>query len=239
MENRVNQSVKAEQMVNEEGRLAADWGKGECLIPVIIDMDAVDENGMIAGVSRKDLRTKRVCNRTEKVVYVRGSKELYDKVMREYSSEFKGDERDRRCLVNGRDGKLIRCPKEIVDPLTGEKKRNSCKDCPYYYSLDKQDYYMVPFADLAIVKDDGEEIEFEPGMEEMMPESDRYLKILEELIDYVSEINPLYGEIIRMKEQGVGQVDIAGKIGKSQPSVAAYLKTLRPIVEEFLENLVY
>lgn len=42
-----------------------------------------------------------------------------------------------------------------------------------------------------------------------------------------------------MKEQGIGQVDIAGKIGKSQPSVAAYLKTLRPIVEEFLENLVY
>ena len=51
--------------------------------------------------------------------------------------------------------------------------------------------------------------------------------------------NPLYGDIIRMREQGIGQADIAEKIGKSQTSVVAYLKAMRLIVEEFMENLIY
>lgn len=44
-------------------------------------MDSVDENGMIAGISKRDLKTKRVCDRTKKVVFVRGTKKQYDAVM--------------------------------------------------------------------------------------------------------------------------------------------------------------
>lgn len=58
-------------------------------------------------------------------------------------------------------------------------------------------------------------------------------------IAHVAEINPLYGNIIRMREQGVGQADIANSIGKSQASVAAYLKAMKPIIEEFMDNLIY
>ena len=238
---KVNQSVVANQetKVNQDGKLVELWGEGEYEIPVIIDMDSVDENGMIAGVSKRDLRTKRVCDRTQKVVYVRGTKEQYDAIMDTYSKEFKAEARDRRCSVKGESGKLIRCPEQVKDPETGEMKCNSCKDCPYYYSMDKKDYYTASFSDLSTENDQGEVTEFDPGTSEMMPSGDRYLKILEDLIAHVAEINPLYGDITRMREQGVGQADIANSIGKSQASVAAYLKAMKPIIEEFMDNLIY
>ena len=95
---KVDKSVVANQetKVNQDGKLVALWEEGEYEIPVIIDMDSVDENGMIAGVSKRDLRTKRVCDRTKKVVYVRGTKEQYDAIMDTYSKEFKAEARDRR-----------------------------------------------------------------------------------------------------------------------------------------------
>lgn len=212
---KVNQSVVANQetKLNQDGKPVEVWGEGDYEIPVIIDMDSVDENGMIAGISKRDLKTKRVCDRTQKVVFVRGTKEQYDAVMDTYSKEFK--------------------------PETGEMKCNSCKNCPYYYSMDKKDYYTASFSDLSTENEHGDVTEFEPDSSDMMPSGDRYLKILEDLIAHVTEINPLYGNIIRMREQGIGQADIAKNIGKSQDSVAAYLKALKPVIEEFMDNLIY
>ena len=238
---KVNQSVVANQetKLNQDGKPVEVWGEGDYEIPVIIDMDSVDENGMIAGISKRDLKTKRVCDRTKKVVFVRGTKKQYDAVMDTYSKEFKAEARDRRCTVKGESGKLIRCPEQVKDPVTGEMKCNSCKNCPYYYSMDKKDYYTASFSDLSTENEQGDVTEFEPGSSDMMPSGDRYLKILEDLIAHVTEINPLYGDIIRMREQGVGQADIAKNIGKSQASVAAYLKALKPVIEEFMDNLIY
>ena len=88
---KVNQSVVANQetKLNQDGKPVEVWGEGDYEIPVIIDMDSVDENGMIAGISKRDLKTKRVCDRTKKVVFVRGTKKQYDAVMDTYSKEFK------------------------------------------------------------------------------------------------------------------------------------------------------
>lgn len=230
-----NQALK----LNQDGKLAADWGEGDYEIPVIIDMDSVDENGMMAGITKSDLRTKRVCNRMKKVVYVRGSKEAYDAIMSSYSKEFKAEDRDRRCMVEGEGGRLIRCPEQVLDPETGKMVTRSCKDCPYYTSLDKKDFHTATFSDLSSENDQGETVEYEPGTCDFMFSGDRYLKILEDLISHVNEINPMYGEIIRLREAGADQKSIAQSIGKSQPSVVAYLKNLKPIVEEFLENLIY
>ena len=46
------------------------WGEGEYQIPVILDMDSIDEYGMIAGMSKSDIHKKRVCNRQSRVAYV-------------------------------------------------------------------------------------------------------------------------------------------------------------------------
>ena len=83
---KVNQSVVANQetKLNQDGKPVEVWGEGDYEIPVIIDMDSVDENGMIAGISKRDLKTKRVCDRTKKVVFVRGTKKQYDAVMDTY-----------------------------------------------------------------------------------------------------------------------------------------------------------
>lgn len=83
------------------------------------------------------------------------------------------------------------------------------------YHMDKKDYYTASFSDLSAENEQGDVTEFEPGSSDMMPSGDRYLKILEDLIAHVAESNPLYGDIIRMREQGVGQADIAKSIGKS------------------------
>jgi hypothetical protein len=236
MKNRVDQCAAKELERNEDGKFASEWGSGECLIPVIVD--EVDGELRLAGISKRDLHRRRVCNREKNVVYVRGNKEMYDGVMSTYSAEFKKEDRDRRCHVKGENGGLIRCPEQVRDPETGRMMHRSCEDCPYYNSLDKRDYYTASFSDLSSETEEGDCAEFIPGTGDMMPGGDRYLMILEELIEHVSELNPDYGEIIRLREQGMGQKDIAEAIGKSQPSVAAYLKGLRPVVEEFLENLV-
>lgn len=215
------------------------WGEGEYQIPVILDMDSIDENGMIAGMSKSDIHKKRVCNRQSKVAYVNGSKELYDEVMDTYYKEFKREDRAKRCSIGNGNGRLIRCPEIIVNPKTGEKVANNCENCPYYNSLDKQEYFTIPFSTLAHQNDDGDVTEFEPSVDKMENESERYIKMLEELIEHVKELDPVLAEVIRLREKGMGQTEIGQAIGKSQASVNAYLKKLKPIVDEFLEQLIY
>ena len=53
----------------------------EVLIPMIVDLDSVDEHGMLAGLSKSDLRTWRVGNRRVTVALVPGTKEVYDGLM--------------------------------------------------------------------------------------------------------------------------------------------------------------
>lgn len=109
----------------------------EVLIPMIVDLDSTDEHGMLAGLSKSDLRTWRVGNRRVTVALVSGTKEVYDDLMSSYSSEFKKEDRDRRCTISDGKGHLIRCP-----------ETNKCSECPYHYSLDKRAYGTATFSSL-------------------------------------------------------------------------------------------
>ena len=91
----------------------------EVLIPMIVDLDSVDEHGMLAGLSKSALRTWRVGNRRMTVALVPGTKEVYDGLMSSYSSEFKKKDRDKRCTISDGKGYLIRCP-----------ETNKCSECP-------------------------------------------------------------------------------------------------------------
>lgn len=236
-----SQSVVANQetMLNRDGKSVELWGEGDCEIPVIIDMDSVDAYGMVSGTTRGNLRKKRVSNRIKKVVLVRGTKEQYDSIMSSYSTEFKTEDRDRRCIVSGKDGKLIRCPERVVDSETGKMKYNSCRDCPYYYSMDKKDYYTATFSDFASGCDDNDLEDFEPGGGKSMSEGERYYRILKDLIESVGKKNPVLAEILRLKEEGMSQSKIGEQVGINQRRISEILKAFRPEMEKFLDNLIY
>ena len=238
---KVNQSVVANQetKLNQDGKPIELWGEGAYEIPVIVEMDSVDEHGMVSGISRSDLRKKRVCNRAMKVVFVRGTKEQYDVVMSSYSKEFKAEDRDRRCMVSGEDGKLIRCPEQVLDSRTGKMKCNSCKNCPYYYSLDKKEYYTAAFSDLASCSDDDDLEDFEPGTSKSMSDGERYYRILQDLIESVREKDPVLADILRLKEGGMSQSKIGEQVGIDQRRISEMIKAFKPKMDKFLANLLY
>lgn len=223
---------------NQETRNAKLWGEGEYDIPVIVDKDSIAECG-ISGILRDEIHKRRIGNKVVNVVYIKGDKAMFDAVMNSYYSEIKKEERDRRCLIGNGKGRLIRCPECVKNPETGEMEANSCKNCPYYNLLEKDNFHTLTFSSLSGETEEGDSEAVEPGTDRLQDEGERYERILKEMIDYVNEINPLYGEILSMAERGIGQVEIGKMVHKSQASVNAYLKKIKPIVKEFLENVTY
>ena len=136
-------------------------------------------------------------------------------------------------------GGRIRCPEEVKDPVTGEVMTNSCQNCPYYYSLDKKEFYTIPFSELNKTDVDGNEGEYEPVSNGAEYEADRYLRIVEDLLAYVSKIDIDLVDIVRLRVAGMDQKEIGKILGKTQSTVSYRIKKLEPIVKEFLENVAY
>lgn len=209
-----------------------------CKIPYEVDKDSLRECG-IAGISMKDIHEITIGSRRVNVIFVEGNKEQYDEVMNAYSRECKRRDRDRRCMVGNGNGRLIRCPERVMDSMTGEMVANCCKDCPYYYSLDKKNYYTATFTDLSYENGDGELDVFEPATEHFQSEGERYELLLEHLAKYFYEMNATYYKVIVMAEKGFSQKMIGKAIGKDQAYVSKLLKRLKPIVKEFLYEQSY
>lgn len=193
----------------------------EVLIPMIVDLDSVDEHGMLAGLSKSALRTWRVGNRRMTVALVPGTKEVYDGLMSSYSSEFKKKDRDKRCTISDGKGYLIRCP-----------ETNKCSECPYYYSLDKRAYGTATFSSLTKEDEDGKVTEFEPEAPEGYGDGERYARILKDLIEYVAELDPEGAEMINLLEQNKSRREIAKILNKPKSTVIDKVNKLKPIVQE-------
>lgn len=200
----------------------------EVLIPMIVDLDSADEHGMLAGLSRDDLRIWRVGNRKVTVALIPGTKEIYDGLMSSYSSEFKKEDRDRRCLIGDGKGHLIRC-----------QETNKCSECPYYYSLDKRAYGTATFSSLAMEDEDGKVTEFEPEAPEGYGDGERYARILKDLIEHVAELDPEGAEILRLLEQNKSRREVARILNKPKSTVIDKVNKLKPIVQDFLDNIIY
>ena len=195
-------------------------------IPMIVDLDAFDEHGLIMGVARSQIRKWKIGNRIVDVVLVPGTQEQYDSIMDEYYREFKAEDRDKRCSVPGKNGKLIRCPDE-----------RKCSECPYY--LKREHYGTATFSDLTAKGDDGEEIEFEPESPENYCSGDRYLRMLDDLIKYAAEIDPEYGTMIQLLHDGMSRRQVAEALGIPKSTVIDRVAKLRKITDEFFDNLTY
>ena len=157
-----------------------------------------------------------------------GTKEVYDDLMSSYSSEFKKKDRDKRCTISDGKGYLIRCP-----------ETNKCSECPYYYSLDKRAYGTATFSSLTKEDEDGKVTEFEPEAPEGYGDGERYARILKDLIEYVAELDPEGAEMINLLEQNKSRREIAKILNKPKSTVIDKVNKLKPIVQEFLDNIIY
>lgn len=200
----------------------------EVLIPMIVDLDSADEHGMLAGLSRSDLHIWRIGNRRVTVALIPGTKEIYDGIMSSYSLEFKKEDRDRRCLIGDGKGHLIRCP-----------ETNKCSKCPYYYSLDKRAYGTATFSSLAMEDEEGKVAEFEPEALKVYNDGERYVRILKDLIEHVAEFDPEGAEMLRLLEQNKSRREVAKILNKPKSTVIDKVDKLKPIVQEFLDNIIY
>ena len=157
----------------------------------IVDTESIRKNGPIAGMKQYKITKSKVCNRDVDVILVPGTKKQYDSSMADYSCQFKAEDRDKRCSVPGKSGKLIRC-----------SECNKCSECRYYFT--RENYGTVTFSDLATLGDDGETFEFDPSAPDNYDSTDRYMRILEDFISFASERDPEFKTMIELLVDGVG-----------------------------------
>ena len=109
----------------------------------------------------------------------------------------------------------------------------------HYYSLDKRAYGTATFSSLAKEDEDGKVTEFEPEASEGYGDGERYARILKELIEYVAELDPEGAEMIKLLEQNKSRREIAKILNKPKSTVIDKVNKLKPIVQEFLDNIIY
>lgn len=194
--------------------------ENEVLIPMITTIEAA----LDFGYSRSDIRMWRVGNRTLPVILVPGTQEQYEAYINSFVREFKEEDRDKRCQIPGKNGKLIRCP--------DEKK---CRECPYHCSLDKEAQGTAVFSDLTTVNADGSEEPFEPISPEGYNSSDEYYRMVENLVAYLSAKRAEYGAIARLLLDGYSRREIADALNLPKSSVIDWAKKIQELTTEFLD----
>lgn len=152
--------------------------------------------------------------------------------MRPEWAEDKRSRRNSRCLVPGKDGKLIRCPQYIPDPdakASYKMKLNQCKDCENFEKVCREENKV---ASLDVLKEEGIEMTAPGSLEESI-----LLKVmLEELISYLISIKPEYGKIIQMCYEGYTQTEIAKELDMKQRTVSDDIRKIRQLVKGFMED---
>ncbi len=84
-------------------------------------MIVTDETIRDFNLDPKKIGTWKYGNRWFKVIMVPGTEEQYNVYVQSEQNEIKRMERDSRCMIRGKNEKLIRCP-----------DTNKCEDCPRF-----------------------------------------------------------------------------------------------------------
>ena len=92
-----------------------------------IPMMVTDEVIRDFGIKPEDVTWRRICNRKCRVVMVDASEEEYKAYMAPIWAEIKREDRDGRCMVKGKNGRLIRCPED-----------NRCEKCKYFSEASRE-----------------------------------------------------------------------------------------------------
>jgi len=183
-----------------------------------IPMAVTDEVIRDFGIKPEDVTWRLIGNRKCRVVLVDATKEVYDEYMLTIWAEQKREDRESRCLVPGKNGKLIRCPES-----------NKCANCSHASKVCRERNRP---ASLSFLIDEGAE----PASPDSVENTVIYEALLEDLIARLSEIEPKYGEIFRLLYDGATQQEMADRLGMKQRTVSDYIKKIRAIVQSLVKD---
>ena len=128
-----------------------------------IPMVVTDEVIRDFGIKQEDVTWRRIGNRKCRVVMVDATEEEYKAYMAPIWAEIKREDRDGRCMVKGKNGRLIRCPES-----------NRCEECKHFSEASRE---RNKPASLSVLMDEGAE----PAAEGSFEDDVIYETILEDL----------------------------------------------------------
>lgn len=174
-------------------------------------------------------------------------KETYEKHQREAWKTDDKAKREKRCMICGTNGKLIRCPIRVPNPEyddnpeTPKTIANDCENCPYgYHHFFRPIKGNVVFSTLDVNDDDGNSDPFEPESITDPLSADRYFELLEGLISYIKEQYPKYSEyaeFVYLLGQEYEIKEVASIMKKSDKTLYGWRKKLRPIFDEYIKTI--
>ena len=171
------------------------------------------------GFKPEDVTWRRIGNRKCRVVMVDATEEEYRAYMAPIWAEIKREDRDGRCMVKGKNGRLIRCPES-----------NRCEECKHFSEASRE---RNKPASLSVLMDEGAE----PAAEGSFEDDVIYETILEDLIAMLSEIKPKYGRIFRLLYDGATQQEMADELGIKQRTVSDDIKKIRSLVQPLVKDI--
>ena len=178
-------------------------------IPMVVTDEIIHDFGF----KPEDVTWQRIGNRKCRVVMVDATEEEYRAYMAPVWAEIKREDRDGRCMVKGKNGRLIRCPES-----------NRCEESSRERNKP---------ASLSVLMDEGAE----PAAEGAFEEDVIYETILEDLIAMLSEIKPKYGKIFRLLYNGATQQEMADELGIKQRTVSDDIKKIRSLVQPLAKDI--
>lgn len=184
-------------------------------IPMIVTDDTIRD----FGIQREDVTWKLIGNRKCRVALIPATKEDYLAYMEPIWAEMKRQDRESRCMVPGKGGKLIRCPESC-----------KCEGCPHFSEVCKEENRP---ASLSYLTEQGAE----PTKQESFENEVIYETLLEELIRMLTEIKPKYGRIFRLLYDGATQQEMADELGIKQRTVSDDIKKIRSLVQPLVKDI--
>lgn len=183
-----------------------------------IPMVVTDEVIRDFGIKQEDVTWRRIGNRKCRVVMVNATEAEYKTYMEPVWTEIKREDRDGRCMVKGKNDKLIRCP-----------EYNRCEKCERSSEVCRE---RNKTASLSFLMDEGAE----PAAKGAFEDDIIYETILEDLIAMLSEIKPKYGRIFRLLYDGATQQEMADELGLKQRTVSDDIRKIRNLVKPLVKD---
>ena len=184
-------------------------------IPMMVTDEVIGD----FGIKPEEVTWRRIGNRKCRVVMVDATEEEYKAYMAPIWAEIKREDRYGRCMVKGKNGKLIRCPES-----------NRCEECKHFSEANRK---RNKPASLSVLMDEGAE----PIAEGSYEDDVIYETILADLISMLTELKPKYGRIFRLLYDGATQQEMADELGIKQRMVSDDIKKIRSLVQPLVKDI--
>lgn len=176
-----------------------------------IPMEVSEETIRDYGFSKDDVKWTLLGNKKCRVVLVPATKAQFDAFMQPLWAEQKRESRERRCVVSGKGGRLIRCP-----------DNRSCASCSHYRQVNLEDNRPSSVEQMVL---QGKEPSAAGAFEDMVAD----FALLDVLVKRLAEIDPEYVEILRLLIDEIPQSAIAELLHMKPRTLSDRVKRIRKI----------